>query len=61
MIDRDYFTVPVDDILKVRPLMTMVGGKMVVLQDSLAKDFGIGAVGPAYNFSDDDVARFTDN
>ncbi len=61
VLDRDYFTIPVDEILKVRPLMTMVGGRMIVLQDSLAKDFGIGAVGPAYNFSDDDVARFTDN
>ena len=26
IIDRDYFTVPVDDILKIHPLMTMVGG-----------------------------------
>jgi len=55
VIDRDYFTIPVDDILKIRPLMTMVGGKMVVLQESLAKDFGMQAVGPAYTFADEDV------
>lgn len=55
IIDRDYFTVPENDILKVRPLMTMVGGKFVVLQESLAKDFGTDSVGPAYNFKDSDV------
>lgn len=57
VIDRDYFTIPVDDILKVRPQMTMVGGKMIVLQEALAKDFGIPAVGPAYNFKDEELAR----
>ncbi len=55
IIDRDYFTVPVDDILKVRPLMTMVGGRMIVLQESLATDFGIQRVGPDYTFKDEDV------
>jgi cytosine/adenosine deaminase-related metal-dependent hydrolase len=57
VIDRDYFTIPVDDILKIRPLMTMVGGKMIVLQESLAKDFGIQVVGPAYDFKDEEVAH----
>jgi predicted amidohydrolase YtcJ len=57
VIDRDYFTIPDDDILKVRPLMTMVGGRMIVLQESLAKDFGTKAVGPAYSFKDEDVAH----
>ena len=55
VIDRDYFTIPTDDILKIRPLMTMVGGKTIVLQESLATDFGVGPVGPAYNFKDEDV------
>ncbi len=55
VIDRDYFTVPEAEILKVKPLMTMVGGKMVVLQESLAKDFGVESVGPAYTFKDSDV------
>ncbi|MCH6570637.1 MAG: amidohydrolase family protein [Acidobacteria bacterium] len=55
--DRDYLTVPIDDILKIRPLMTMVGGKVVVLQESLARDFGVEAVGPAYTFEDADVAH----
>ena len=54
-VDRDYFTVPVDDILKVRPLMTMVGGKIVVLQAPLARDFSMQPVGPPYSFEDEDV------
>ena len=57
VIDRDYLTVPEDDILKIRPLMTMVGGKMIVLQESLAKDFGIPAVGPAYDFKDSELVN----
>ena len=55
IIDRDYLTVPVDDILKIRPLMTMVGGKVIVLQESLARDFGVEPVGPAYTFEDADL------
>jgi predicted amidohydrolase YtcJ len=55
VIDRDYFTIPEDEILKIRPLMTMVGGKMIVLQEALAKDFGTRSVGPVYNFKDEDV------
>ena len=56
ILDRDYFTVPVDDILKVRTPMTMVGGKIQQLQESLASDFGVEAIGPVYDFDDDEVA-----
>ena len=52
VIDRDYFTIPEDDILKIRPLMTMVGGKMGALQPSLANEWGVGAVGHEYDFDD---------
>ena len=52
VIDRDYFTIPVDDILKVRPLMTMVGGKIEALQPPLANEWGVGAVGHEYSFED---------
>ena len=37
--------------------MTMVGGKLIVLQESLARDFGLEAVGPHYDFTDDDVVH----
>jgi len=29
VLDRDYLKVPVDQIKDIRPLMTMVGGKVV--------------------------------
>ena len=57
VIDRDYLTVPEDDILKIRPLMTMVGGKIEALQQSLAQEFGIDAVGVPYGFSDDELTH----
>jgi len=57
IIDRDYFTIAVDDLLKIRPLMTMVGGKIEVLQAPLASDFRLQPVGPVYGFDDEDVAH----
>ena len=57
ILDRDYLTVPEDDILKIRPLMTMVGGKIEVLQQSLAQEFGVDAVGVPYGFSDDELTH----
>ncbi len=56
IMDRDYFTVPVDDLLKIRTPMTMVGGKIIQVQPALASDFGIAPVGPVYDFNDEDVA-----
>ncbi len=29
VLDRDYMTIPVDDIRKIRPVLTMVGGRIV--------------------------------
>ena len=29
MIDRDYLTIPADQIKDIKPLMTMVGGRVV--------------------------------
>jgi predicted amidohydrolase YtcJ len=52
IIDRDYFTIPQDDILKVRPLMTMVGGNMVALNKTLATEWNTPPVGYQYNFED---------
>ena len=56
ILDRDYFTVPVDDLLKIRVPMTMVGGKIMQLQASLAGEFGVNSIGPVYDFSDEEVA-----
>jgi hypothetical protein len=56
ILDRDYCTVPVDDLLKIRVPMTMVGGKIMQLQASLASEFGVDSIGPVYDFSDEEVA-----
>jgi len=45
VLDRDYLTIPVDDILNIRVLMTMVGGKPVHLVPSLAREWGIQPTG----------------
>ena len=55
VIDRDYFTIPVDDILKIRPLMTMVGGKIEALHGSLDNQWGVEPVGHQYNFDDNQL------
>jgi predicted amidohydrolase YtcJ len=52
IIDRDYFTIPEDEILKIRPLMTVVGGKTAALNASLAKEWGVPEVGKQFNFED---------
>ena len=36
--------------------MTMVGGKIMQLQASLASEFGVDSIGPVYDFSDEEVA-----
>ena len=45
VLDRDYLTIPVDDIPNIRVLMTMVGGKIVHLVPSLAREAGLQPTG----------------
>ena len=45
VLDRDYLTIPVDDILNIRVLMTMLGGKVVHLVPSLAREIGMHPTG----------------
>jgi predicted amidohydrolase YtcJ len=45
VLDRDYLTIPEADIEKLRVLMTVVGGRIVHLVPSLAKEVGRPAVG----------------
>ena len=49
ILNNDYFTIPVDDILKTQSLMTMVGGKVISLNDSLAKEWNMTGVGEQFN------------
>jgi predicted amidohydrolase YtcJ len=55
IMDRDYFTIPEDEILRIRPLLTMVGGKVMALNASLAKEWGVEPVGHQFGFEDKDV------
>ncbi|MBI3941206.1 MAG: amidohydrolase family protein [Acidobacteria bacterium] len=45
ILNQDYFTVPEDQIARVRPLMAVVGGKTVFLDTALAKELGTESVG----------------
>jgi len=45
ILDRDYLTIPEDDISKIRVLMTMLGGKVVHLVPSLAREIGMQPTG----------------
>ena len=55
ILDRDYFTIPENDILKIRPLMTMVGGNVVALNNTLAQEGKTAPVGNQYNFEDSEI------
>ena len=46
ILNKDYFTIPEGDIGSVFPLMTVLGGKTIVLREELAKEWGVPAVGP---------------
>jgi predicted amidohydrolase YtcJ len=45
VLDRDYLTIPIDDIPNVRVLMTLLGGKTTHLVPSLAREFGMQPAG----------------
>jgi len=40
---------PVDDILKIQSLMTMVGGRVISLNDRLAEEWNMTGVGEQFN------------
>jgi len=46
VLDRDVFSVPRDDIIDTKVLMTVIGGNTVHLLPDLAGDLGMAAVGP---------------
>jgi len=51
ILNKDYFSEPVEEIKKIYPLLTVVGGKMVVLRAELAQELGVQPVGPQINFT----------
>lgn len=50
VFNKDYFTVPQAEIPEVIPVMTVVGGKTIVLREELANEWGVPAVGPQLKF-----------
>ena len=55
VLDRDYFTIPENDILRIQPLLTMVGGKVVSLHERLATEWNTAPVGEEYNYDREEV------
>jgi predicted amidohydrolase YtcJ len=45
VLDKDYLTIPIKDILTIKVLLTIVGGKMEHLAPSLARELGLQPVG----------------
>ncbi len=50
VLNKDYFTIPEAEIGSVYPLMTVLGGKPVVVRDEASKDLGLPATGPQIKF-----------
>jgi len=48
VLDKDYFTIPVDDIPKIKPQMTVMDGKVRYLGPEFAKSLGTDPVGWQY-------------
>ena len=46
VLDRDYFTIPVNEIPEVMPLLTAVGGEVRFLYRDFARELGLQPVGP---------------
>ena len=46
VLDRDFLTIPENDIPNVRVLMTAVGGKVIHLMPALATEIGMQPAGP---------------
>jgi predicted amidohydrolase YtcJ len=51
VLDRDYLTIPEADIEKLRVFMTVVGGRVVHLVPSLAKEIGMKPIGAQVELS----------
>lgn len=50
VFNKDYLTIPEDEIPTVFPLMTVVGGKTVILRGEFARELGTQPVGPQIQF-----------
>lgn len=46
VLSNDFFTVPDDQIGKIFPLMTVLGGKIMMLKEEFARELGRSPIGP---------------
>ena len=50
VLNQDYFSVPVEELPNTHPLLTIVGGKIIVLREEFAQELGRPAIGPQIEF-----------
>lgn len=50
VLNKDYFTVPENELPMTYPVMTVVGGKIEVIREEFAKEIGRSAIGPQLEF-----------
>ena len=50
VLNKDYFTIPEEEIPTAFPLMTVLGGRTIVLRKEFADELGTQPVGPQMNF-----------
>ena len=53
VLTDDFLSVPVEEIAKIHPLMTVVGGKIVVLRKEFAQELGRSPIGPQLEFNNE--------
>ena len=51
VLSNDFFTVPEDEIGKIYPLMTVLGGKIMMLREEFARELGRSPVGPQIDWN----------
>ena len=57
VIDRDYMSLPVEDISEIRPLLTMMGGRVVFLRTDFSDEHNLRPAGAAISTYEDLQAR----
>jgi adenine deaminase len=57
VIDRNYMTVPEDDISEIRSLMTILGGKLIFLRTDFANEYNLRPAGAVISTLEELVKR----
>ena len=50
VFNKDYFTVPLEELPSVYPVITVLGGKIRVLREEFARELGVSPIGHQINF-----------